>query len=104
MVVMPQFSKNFSAWTLEVCKLWLSLSWNQCHIKARALRAPAQGPSFKMGPQIQASVNILSIKVQIIWNVCFIAVLRRLGALGKTLIWGPYKYISFGNLCYYLIY
>jgi hypothetical protein len=34
----------------------------QCHIKARALRAAAQGPRFKRGPQSYVSVYILNKK------------------------------------------
>jgi hypothetical protein len=34
----------------------------QCPIKARALRAAAQGPLFERGPQSNVSVNILNKK------------------------------------------
>jgi hypothetical protein len=34
----------------------------QCHIKARVLRAACQGPQSKKGPPSNVSVNILNIK------------------------------------------
>jgi hypothetical protein len=40
-------------------------SWKQlkqCHIKARALRAAAQGPKFKRGPHYNVSLNIQKMK------------------------------------------
>ena len=40
----------------------LCSSFHQCHIKARALRAAAQGPPIKKGPKTNFSCKILKLK------------------------------------------
>jgi hypothetical protein len=49
-------------------KKWIEIAKGcpneQCHIKARALRAAAQGPLFKRGPRFNVSVYIFNILFQ----------------------------------------
>jgi hypothetical protein len=43
-------------------KKLIKSDWKQCHFKARAIRAAAQGPQFTRSPEAKVFVAILNIK------------------------------------------
>ncbi len=64
-----QFAK---AWAFRGVGKVGSCPLPQCHIKARALRAAAQGPHFIRGPRSNVFVNLLNIKHKFLRNFVLI--------------------------------